>query len=582
MTAASAPALDMAIVERPQAQRSSAEFPNQPPWLARALHNRGLRSAAELQLSTAGLLPPDDLLGMDAAVARLGHAVVAGERILLVGDFDADGATAVALGVSLLQAMGANVGFEVPNRFDFGYGLTPEIVALALRRDDPAPQLIVTADNGISSHAGVACAREAGIDVLVTDHHLPGDDLPDACAIVNPNQPGCGFASKHLAGVGVLWYLLSALRRHLRERHWFQSRPEPNPAAWLDLVALGTVADVVPLDRNNRILVQQGLLRMRAERTRPGVRALAAVAGRTLARLDAADLGFALGPRLNAAGRLEDMTIGIRCLLAGDDQEARSLATALNELNRSRRSIEAQMSQEAELALLDVVEEGRERLGLCVYREHWHQGVVGIVAGRMRERFHRPVIAFAEAGSTAPDELKGSARSIPGLHVRDVLAAIDAVHPGLIVRFGGHAMAAGLSLKRRHYERFGRAFDTAVAERLSPEIAQARIDSDGDLAAADLTLANADAVAALGPWGQAFPEPLFHGEFELVSQRVVGEVHLKLVLRRDDSVFDAIAFRQQPLAAGTRRVLLAYRLSANEYRERRSLQLRVEHLRAIN
>ena len=361
---------------------------------------------------------------------------------------------------------------------------------------------------------------------------------------------------------------------------------KPNPADWLDLVALGTVADVVPLDRNNRILVHQGVQRMRAGRVRPGLKALARVAGRDLQKLVAQDLAFALGPRLNAAGRLEDMTIGIRCLLSEDDEDALQLATALNELNRSRRSIEAEMTQEAELAILELAEQGdadtalRTRHGLAVFREHWHQGVVGIVAGRMRERFFRPVIAFAEAGATAPDELKGSARSIPGLHVRDVLAAIDSRFPGLIVRFGGHAMAAGLSLKRRHFERFARAFDSAVGEHISLEDLRNRVLSDGVLEPGELRLSNAEVLQQAGPWGQAFEEPVFHGEFDLVSQKVVGENHLKLVVAAHGEVFDAIKFRQPPLPEA-RRVQLVYHLSVNEWRDRRSLQLIVEHCRAL-
>ena len=384
--------------------------------------------------------------------------------------------------------------------------------------------------------------------MVVTDHHLPGPELPAALAVVNPNQHDCEFPSKNLAGVGVIWYVLSATRRVLADAGWFAQRAEPNPAQWLDLVALGTIADVVPLDRNNRILVQQGLARMRTGNLRPGLRALAKVAGKNLPEMVSQDLAFALGPRLNAAGRLEDMTIGIRCLLATDDEEALRLATALNELNQARRSIEQEMSQEAELAILDLPVVSDTRKGLTVYREHWHQGVVGIVAGRMRERFFRPVIAFAEAGSTAPDELKGSARSIPGLHVRDVLAAIDAQFPGLIVRFGGHAMAAGLSLKRRHYERFAKAFDAAVGEQVGEDDLRNTVLTDGVLEGSDLTLANAEVLARAGPWGQGFEEPLFHGEFELVSQRVVGENHLKMEVGIDGQLFDAIKFRQAPLS----------------------------------
>ena len=568
------------VLERPVAELNGA-LGAVPPLLRRVYAARGVAKDSDLELATKALINPAGLLNVERAAERIVAAIEADEAITIVGDFDADGATASALAVSLLQALGASaekVRFLVPNRFEFGYGLTPEIVALALR---DAPSLLITVDNGISSIAGVQCANDAGIDVVVTDHHLPGEELPAAYAIVNPNQAGCNFPSKHLAGVGVIWYLLSVVRRLLRERGAFANRPEPNPADWLDLVALGTVADVVVLDQNNRILIDQGLKRMRAGRARPGIRALANVAGRALAQIQAQDLAFALGPRLNAAGRLEDMSIGIRCLLAGTDDEATKLATALNELNRARRSIEQEMTQEAELAVLDLGDELAESWGLTVHREHWHQGIVGIVAGRMRERFNRPVIAFAEAGATAPDELKGSARSIAGLHIRDVLASIDAKYPGLILRFGGHAMAAGLSLKRRHYGRFSRAFDAAVGQQLDAAALEQRVWSDGSLAVNELDLDNAQQLASAGPWGQGFPEPLFHGDFELVSQRVVGEAHLKMVLGLGGSVFDAIKFRQSALP-GTSRVRIAYHLSVNEYRDRRSLQLLVEHLMALN
>jgi len=568
------------VLQRPVAELNGA-LGSVPPLLRRVYAARGVAKDSDLELATKALINPAGLLNVERAAERIVTAIEADEAITIVGDFDADGATASALAVSLLQALGVNAGkvrFLVPNRFEFGYGLTPEIVALALR---DAPSLLITVDNGISSIAGVQCANDAGIDVVVTDHHLPGEELPAAYAIVNPNQAGCNFPSKHLAGVGVIWYLLSVVRRLLRERGAFANKPEPNPADWLDLVALGTVADVVVLDQNNRILIDQGLKRMRAGRARPGIRALANVAGRPLSQIQAQDLAFALGPRLNAAGRLEDMSIGIRCLLATTDDEATKLATALNELNRARRSIEQEMTQEAELAVLDLGDELAQSWGLTVHREHWHQGIVGIVAGRMRERFNRPVIAFAEAGASAPDELKGSARSIAGLHIRDVLASIDAKYPGLILRFGGHAMAAGLSLKRRHYSRFSRAFDTAVSEQLDAAALEQRVWSDGSLAVAELDLDNAQQLASAGPWGQGFPEPLFHGDFELVSQRVVGEAHLKMVLGLGGSVFDAIKFRQSALP-GTSRVRVAYHLSVNEYRDRRSLQLLVEHLMALN
>lgn len=546
-----------------------------PELLRRIYAARGVTALRELDRSLGALLPPDTLSDIDRAATRLARAVQDDEPILLVGDFDADGATSVALGVSLLQALGAQrVDFLVPNRFDFGYGLSPEIVALAAGRE---PRVLVTVDNGVSSVAGVAAANAAGMDVIVTDHHLPGRERPAAYALVNPNLPECAFASKALAGVGVIYYVLGALRARLRESGWFATRPEPNLADWLDLVALGTVADVVPLDHNNRILVHQGLVRMRAGRCRPGIRALTEVAGRSLAGLSAQDLGYALGPRLNAAGRLDDMTLGIRCLLAADDDEARSLARALDELNRTRRELEQDMVRDAELIVAGHRLPAAERFGVCVYEPGWHQGIIGIVAGRLREKIQRPVIAFADAGDAQPDELKGSARSLPELHVRDVLDAVATRYPGLLVRFGGHAMAAGLSVKRVHYERFARAFDAEVQRRLPAAALTRRLETDGALGAAELTLAMARRLADGGPWGQAFPEPVFHGEFEVVSQRVVGEDHLKLVVRHDGGLVDAIAFRQPPLD-GVRRLAAAYRLAENDYGGHSTLQLVVEHL----
>jgi single-stranded-DNA-specific exonuclease len=548
------------------------------PLLQRVYAARGLRRADELDLSLKALLPPAGLSDADRAAARIADAVVAREKILIVGDFDADGATSVALAVSLLQRLGAaDVGFIVPNRFEYGYGLSPEIVVLAAERQ---PDLLVTVDNGVSSLAGVAAAASRGIDVVITDHHLPGAELPAACAIVNPNLPGSEFPSPNLAGVGVIYYLLGLVRAELRSRGWLDGRDSPNLADWLDLVALGTVADVVPLDRNNRVLVSQGLKRIRAGRCRPGMRALAEISGRELARLTAQDLGYALGPRLNAAGRLDDMTLGIRCLLEQDEMRARELARALDELNRARRELEQEMVRDAELLVSQHARDGADRAGVCVYEPGWHQGVIGIVAGRLREKIERPVIAFADAGEAAPDELKGSARSLPALHVRDALDAIAARYPGMLSRFGGHAMAAGLSLKRVHYERFARAFDNEVRRRLPDYRFERTIETDGSLDEAELCLETARVLAQAGPWGQGFPEPLFHDEFEVISQRVVGEQHLKLVVRQGRRVVDAIAFRQPPIPGGTR-VRLVYRLSENTWGERPTLQLVVEHLSAL-
>ena len=573
-------------IQRPIRRRDAiaADLPDElHPLLRRLYAARAVRGPEELDTTLERLLPPSGLGGMDRATALLAEALAAGRRILVVGDFDADGATSCALVVEALRAMGADaVDFLVPDRFTFGYGLTPAIVEVAARR---SPDLLVTVDNGISSLEGVAAARARGMQVLVTDHHLPGPELPEADAIVNPNQPGDPFQSKHLAGVGVAFYLMVALRGRLREAGWFAARglADPNLAGLLDLVALGTVADVVPLDHNNRILVQQGLARIRAGRCRPGILALVEVAGRNPARLVAADLGFAIGPRLNAAGRLDDMSIGIDCLLAEDTGRARELAAQLDALNRERREIEADMKEDALRAIdalrLDVTD---LPYGLCLYDPGWHQGVIGILASRIKERFHRPVVAFADAGD---GELKGSARSVPGLHIRDVLDAVAATHPGLLSKFGGHAMAAGMTLEAARLEDFRAAFDAEVRRELNGRPLDDHLDSDGELAADEFSLEVAELLRNAGPWGQGFPEPLFDGLFEVVSSRVVGERHLKFSVRPPDSrrVLDAIAFNQgghHPLAAGAR-LRLAYRLDVNEYRGVRSLQLVVEYLEPL-
>jgi len=545
------------------------------PILRRVYAARGIREFSELNRSLSALQSPARLPDIERAAKRLADAVVAQEHILIVGDFDADGATAVALCVKILRDMGATeVSFLVPNRFEFGYGLSPEIVALAARQ---SPQVIITVDNGVSSVAGVHKANDLGIDVIVTDHHLPGPELPAAYAIVNPNLPQAQFPSRAMAGVGVAYYVMSALRSELRTRQWFEQRSEPNLAQYLDLVALGTVADVVPLDANNRILVHQGVARMRAGKCLPGIKAIAEIARRNLSTLSAQDLGFALGPRLNAAGRLEDMSLGIKCLLADDIGTAREMATALDRLNQARRELEQDMVGDAEYMLasdqLDT-----DRLGLTVYHESFHQGVVGIVAGRLREKFNKPVIAFADAGPSAPDELKGSARSIAGLHIRDVLDWVAASHPGLLLKFGGHAMAAGLSIKRAHLERFKVIFDKAVQQYANDELFQARMLTDGELEAEDLSLEMAQVLADGGPWGSGFPEPAFIGTFSVVSQRVVGEQHLKLVLKNDGRVIDAIAFRQAPLVDATQNVRIVYRLSINDFGQWPTPQLMVEYL----
>ena len=522
-------------------------------------------------------MPPDGLSDLDVAAARIARAVRDDEAILVLGDFDADGASGTALAVSLLESLGAaRVDYLVPNRFAFGYGLTPQIVRVALERE---PSLIVTVDNGMSSVAGVTLAQECGVDVVVTDHHLPGEELPPARAIVNPNAPGCAFASKALAGVGVVYYVLSRVRVLLSEAGFFAARgiAPPNLANWLDLVALGTVADVAPLDLNNRILVHQGLRRMRGGLARCGIRALAQVAGRNLRAVTAQDLGFGIAPRLNAAGRLADMALGIRCLLSPEMAEAQRLAGELDELNTDRRDIERDMTLDAAL-LVDESREDQESV-LCLYDASWHQGIVGIVAGRIRERYHRPVIAFADAGAAAPGELRGSARSIPGLHIRDALDDVAARFPGLMVKFGGHAMAAGLSIKRSQLDRFKKAVSDAVEARVSErDLAGIRM-TDGELEPGDLIIENARLVASHGPWGQGFEEPTFHGEFDIVAQRVVGARHLKLALRHGERVVDAVAFNREPVAGD--RVRALYRLGVNDYSGMETLQLEIEDLELL-
>ncbi|HEX6927690.1 MAG TPA: single-stranded-DNA-specific exonuclease RecJ [Gammaproteobacteria bacterium] len=540
------------------------------PLLRQVFMQREIRSERELRYGLDALISPDSLGNLDAAAELL--AAHFDRRILVIGDFDADGATSTAVALLGLRALGAKqVDFLVPDRFRFGYGLTPGIVELALTRK---PDLVVTVDNGISSIAGVAAARASGIKVLVTDHHLPGAELPAADVIVNPNQPGDAFPSKALAGVGVMFYVLLGLRKHLRARGLIAS-PEPNLAELLDLVALGTVADVVPLDHNNRVLVQQGLLRIRAGRCRPGISALLDVARRSRQGLAAADLGFAVGPRLNAAGRLEDMSVGIECLLADDSRRARELAERLDALNHERRGIEWQMKEEA-LAAVEKLAPGKDLpLALCLHEPGWHQGVVGIVASRIKDRTHRPVIAFAlddESGL-----LKGSARSIPGVHIRDALDAVATRHPGLVEKFGGHAMAAGLSLAADRLQEFSAALNEEIARRISADELRGVIRTDGELAAEFLCLEAAIALREAGPWGQGFPEPVFDGIFEVRERRIVGEKHLKLKLAADGVALDAIAFNAAGFAEAPR-VRAVFRLDVNEWQGRQSAQLVVEHI----
>ena len=566
-------------------EHTSVDLPaDLSPILRRIYLARGVSSSRELERSLTFLASSESMKDIDRATRLLADAVEHNQRILIVGDFDADGATSSALGVLALQALGAvHVDSIVPNRFEYGYGLTPAIVEVAKTYH---PELLVTVDNGISSIEGVRSAKAAGMKVLVTDHHLAGDQLPEADAIINPNQPGCAFPGKNTAGVGVIFYVLCAVRTELERRGWFsdpqQPRQKPNMASFLDIVALGTVADVVGLDANNRILVQQGLNRIRKGFARPGILALAEVAKRNPARLVAADFGFALAPRLNAAGRLDDMSLGIELLLTDDLQQAREIASQLDSLNRERREIEESMKEEAmrDLARLDLAEGDGLPWGICLYQEDWHQGVIGILASRVKEQFHRPVIAFAPGDE---GELKGSARSIPGFHIRDVLDMVSTNAPGLILKFGGHAMAAGLTLKTEDYQTFAEAFDREARRLLTKEALQSCLITDGQLTAQELTLETAELLRNAGPWGQNFPEPLFEGVFTLKEQRLVGGKHLKLVLVAEGSEewLDAIWFNvdteRWPNNA-VERVRVVYRLDINEFRGRCRVQLMVQYL----
>lgn len=574
----------MQIVTRPF-DLSGCDFADQlDPLLQRIYQSRGIDSQASLDRRLNCLPEPQSMTGLDAATQRLVTAAKKQQSVLIVGDFDADGATSSALMVLGLRAMGfQSVDFLVPNRFDYGYGLTPEIVDLAAEK---SPDLIITVDNGISSVEGVARANKLAIEVIVTDHHLPGTQLPDALAIVNPNQQGCDFPSKNLAGVGVAFYLLIALRTELRQQQWFdqQQIAEPNLSQWLDLVALGTVADVVPLDQVNRALVHQGLLRIRSGHSRPGIQALLRIAGKNPARLVATDLGFALGPRLNAAGRLDDISLGIQCLLCDDPQQALHTAQALDELNQDRKSIETGMQQQA-LAIVEQLglDDKSMPVALCLFQPDWHQGVVGLLASRIKEKYHRPVVAFARGDN---GDLKGSCRSIPGLHIRDTLDAVATQNPGLITKFGGHAMAAGLSLNEDKLSEFEQAFEQQVAQLVTEDDLQARLITDGCLEAQQLSMHTAEMLRDAGPWGQLFPEPCFQGDFRIVQQRIVGERHLKLVLaphNQPEIAIDAIWFnidtaRWPNPEAET--VHCVYRLDINEFRGLESLQLMVQHLQA--
>ncbi|MFV7785705.1 single-stranded-DNA-specific exonuclease RecJ [Shewanella marisflavi] len=567
------------IVRRPKVDDS--HLPNHlSPILKQVYASRGC-TTSDCELALANLLRPDTLKDVDRAAAIIADAMAQQQSILIVGDFDADGATSTSVCLLALRMMGAtNVDYLIPNRFDYGYGLSPEIVQVAQQM---GAQLLITVDNGISSIEGVAAAKALGMQVVITDHHLPGQAVPQADAIVNPNQLGCGFASKAIAGVGVAFYLMSALRAELRSRNWYQAKGinEPNLATLLDIVALGTVADVVSLDTNNRILVDAGLKRVRAGRCRPGITALLEVAKRNTSRIVASDFGFAVGPRLNAAGRLDEMALGVETLLCDDMMRARRMASELDGLNAERRELETGMQQEALKSLESLsLNEAELPWGIALYQQDWHQGVIGILASRIKDKYHRPVIAFAEAGE---GEIKGSARSIKGLHMRDLLELINARHPGMIIKFGGHAMAAGLSLRTGEFARFAKAYDEAVRELLAPEQLTGEIVSDGELSPAQLNMALARELRSAGPWGQNFPEPIFDGVFRILQQRIVGERHLKLVLESEcgQTMVDAIAFNVDLTTwpdATIQYAEVAYKLDINEFRGNESLQLMVEQI----
>lgn len=557
-------------------------MPNTAEVLKRIFIARGIKDEKELDKQLQTLLPFHTLKGIELACGRLEHALHLQQRILIIGDFDADGATSTALAVTALRAMGAqNVEYLVPNRFEFGYGLTPAIVDVAYQW---SPHLIITVDNGIASFDGVNRAKELGIDVLITDHHLPADKIPDACAIVNPNQPGCDFPSKSIAGVGVIFYVMLALRRHLVQQNWFtqNSIAEPNMASFLDLVALGTVADVVGLDQNNRIMVNQGMLRIRQGLCREGIKALIDISGRERTKLRESDLGFAIAPRLNAAGRLDDMALGIECLITKESNKARAFAQQLDALNEERKQIESEMKEQAVLALDQLSSHAEFKtnlpVALCLHDKTWHQGVIGILAGRIKERHHRPVIAFASVGE---GELKGSARSISGLNIRDVLAAMDKDHPDLILKFGGHAMAAGLSIKEASLSAFRKAFVSEVSKHINLSECEGELLTDGPLNPDELTMDTAHLIHQAGPWGQQFAEPVFDNVFELIEQRVVGQNHLKmtLMLKGSKQSMDAIAFNVDLNLWPNHRaryIHAAYKLDINHFQGRTKLQLLIQ------
>ncbi|MDP2809005.1 MAG: single-stranded-DNA-specific exonuclease RecJ [Rhodocyclaceae bacterium] len=574
------------ILVRPVPTRASLmlEQSGIHPLLARLYAARGIARPEEIDTRLSALLPPDSLMGAADAARLLADAIRLGKKLLIVADYDCDGATACAVGLRALRALGANVDYLVPDRFTLGYGLSPEVVRIAARHERLGkPDVIVTVDNGIASVEGVAEARRLGIRTVITDHHLPGPELPDADVIVDPSQPGCGFPSKALAGVGVMFYVMLALRTELRSRGAFADKPEPNLGALLDLVALGTVADVVPLDQNNRVLVAQGLARIREGRMRPGIRALFRIAGRDPARATTFDLGFAVGPRINAAGRLADMSLGIEALVTDDEARALNIAQQLDAINRERRTIEAGMQEDAQ-ALLAGLDAG-SRASLVLFDPGWHQGVIGILAGRIKERHHRPTFAFARGGEEGAEprepgeskELRGSGRSIPGLHLRDALDLVAKRRPGLLLRFGGHAAAAGLTLLERNLAEFEAAFEEVCASLLSPAARLLRLETDGPLEGGYYSL---EAARLLNEaiWGQGFPAPVFSDTFEVVQQRILKDKHLKLTLKKGDASFSAIRFNFAD-APGDR-IHAAFRLDINEWNGVSSVQLMLEHFEA--
>jgi single-stranded-DNA-specific exonuclease len=548
------------------------------PLLARLYAARGITSAEEAETQLKHLLPPDNLKGCTEAACLLADAIREQKHLLIVADYDCDGATACAVGIRGLRSFGAQVDYLVPNRFKTGYGLSPEVVAIAAERKPGKPDIIITVDNGIASIDGVAAARQLGIATIITDHHLPGAELPDAATIVNPNRPGCRFASKSIAGVGVMFYVLLALRAELRKRGAFDNAPEPNLAALLDLVALGTVADVVKLDRNNRILVAQGLARMRGGALCPGLRALFRCAGRDPDSASTFDLGFALGPRLNAAGRLADMSLGIECLITDDPARAMNIAQELDALNHERRSIEADMRVGADLHLQQL--EGDTRSSVSLFDPNWHQGVIGILAGRIKEQLHRPTFAFAradnaDAGAGSGGELRGSGRSIPGLHLRDALDLVSKRHPGLLKRFGGHAAAAGVTIAETDFALFAAALETVALELISPSDLSRTLDTDGELESGFMSIAGARLLQDQ-VWGQGFPQPLFEDVFQVERQRILKEKHLKLDLSKGTAHFAAIRFNFSEAVPD--RIRVAYRLSINEFNGLQRVQLMLEHI----